>query len=192
MTVYQGKKFTKCLNRSGVLVAASEETLCGFPGELGWESMKPERRMRKLDIACNILHSHSLYNWQASLTRFVVYVCVCVCVYVWCHLAKWKESCLPGNLPAPGLIFPWQHFIHCMQTQTFPIHWVITVPSFQRLPCLSVSIGSLCRWGKILSYNFNLVPLDVSKKIKRKREGKKRFHESYVTAILQLLHLCLS
>lgn len=82
MTVYQGNKFKKYLNRSGFLVAANEETLCGIIGKLGWESMKPERRMRKLDITCNILHSHSLYNWQASLTRFVMYVCVCICVCV--------------------------------------------------------------------------------------------------------------
>ena len=57
MTVYQGNKFKKYLNRSGFLVAANEETLCGIIGNLGWESMKPERRMRKLDITCNILHS---------------------------------------------------------------------------------------------------------------------------------------
>lgn len=127
---------------------------------------------------------------------------VCVYVYVWCHLTKWKESCLPGNLPALRLIFPWQHFIHCIiiiiLLTTFFFHTDISNPLsyhsslIQRLPCLSVSIGSPCRSGKILSYNFNLVPSDVSTKIERKREGKKCFRESYVTAILLLSHLCLS
>lgn len=68
------------------LVAANEENLYGIIGALGWERLKPGRRKKKLDITCNVLHSHSLNNWQPSLTRSMVCVCVCVsvflCVYV--------------------------------------------------------------------------------------------------------------